>query len=165
MVNALFADKPLWKSRIAAIWNRDDLRLGPHYNTRVQIYKQLSWLWEDPIVQSTFPENDPGTCWDQSNTVLIDDSKFKALSEPHNLIQIDEFTIERARSGQPDDTLLAVANYLEGVKKSSDASVIMKNLPFVYVPMELGTWSCSWEDVGVKGKGKEKAVAEVDLTV
>jgi hypothetical protein len=34
----------------------------------------------------------PGQCWDQTNTILIDDSKLKALSEPFNIFEIPEFT-------------------------------------------------------------------------
>ncbi|OQE21760.1 hypothetical protein PENSTE_c011G04533 [Penicillium steckii] len=38
---------------------------------------------------ASFPE---GQRWDQSNTILIDDSKLKALSEPYNILEIPEFT-------------------------------------------------------------------------
>jgi hypothetical protein len=34
----------------------------------------------------------PGHRWDQTNTILIDDSKLKALSEPFNILEIPEFT-------------------------------------------------------------------------
>lgn len=33
-----------------------------------------------------------GRRWDQTNTILIDDSKLKALSEPYNILEIPEFT-------------------------------------------------------------------------
>ena len=33
----------------------------------------------------------PGQRWDQTNTILIDDSKLKALSEPFNILEIPEF--------------------------------------------------------------------------
>ena len=40
-------------------------------------------------VKIEYPE---GHRWDQTNTVLIDDSKIKALSEPYNILEIPEFT-------------------------------------------------------------------------
>lgn len=40
-------------------------------------------------VNIEYPE---GHRWDQTNTVLIDDSKIKALSEPYNILEIPEFT-------------------------------------------------------------------------
>jgi hypothetical protein len=35
----------------------------------------------------------PGHRWDQTNTILLDDSNLKALSEPWNILEIPEFTL------------------------------------------------------------------------
>lgn len=42
--------------------------------------------------QQEIPPLPVGQRWDQTNTILIDDSKLKALSEPFNILEIPEFT-------------------------------------------------------------------------
>ncbi|KAI5285306.1 hypothetical protein KEM54_000667 [Ascosphaera aggregata] len=67
------------------IWARDKLRLKEwEYNSKVQVYKNLEWVWEDVNIKGY------GN-WDQSNTVLVDDSRLKAASHPFNLLEIPEF--------------------------------------------------------------------------
>lgn len=46
-------------------------------------------LEQERELAASFPA---GQRWDQSNTILIDDSKLKALSEPYNILEIPEFT-------------------------------------------------------------------------
>lgn len=91
------------------------------YNNKLQVYKELHKPWADPDIQASFPGNEhllgpaatteastaekrasrsrqektnklpAGQRWDQTNTILIDDSKLKALSEPFNILEIPEF--------------------------------------------------------------------------
>lgn len=85
---------------LVAQWGRDKFGLTRvQYNSKLQVYKELHKVWNDRKVQCAYPGNDPtatkfspGHRWDQSNTVLIDDSKLKALSEPYNILEIPEFT-------------------------------------------------------------------------
>ena len=131
-------------AKLVEVWHREHLRLGVHYNEKVQVYKQLSWLWEDVKVQASFPvdtsaplkiedgwkEPSPTpTKWDQSNTVLLDDTTDKAASEPYNLICVDEFTKEKKDDG--DDVLGRVMAYLEDLKWEADVSAAMRVRPFV----------------------------------
>ncbi|RMJ24612.1 NIF domain protein [Aspergillus sp. HF37] len=41
----------------------------------------------------SLPLPPPGHRWDQTNTILLDDSNLKALSEPWNILEIPEFTL------------------------------------------------------------------------
>ena len=129
-------------AKLVEVWSREQLRLGTHYNEKVQVYKQLSWLWEDAKVQSSFPaetpasfriedgwKEPPSTKWDQSNTVLLDDTTDKAASEPYNLICVTEFTKENKDDG--DDMLGRVMAYLEDLKWEADVSAAMRVRPFV----------------------------------
>lgn len=77
---------------LAAIWARDKLDLTPvQYRAKVQVYKKLDKIWANNEIQSS--SFSPGTGkWDQTNTILVDDSHLKALQEPHNLLQVPEFT-------------------------------------------------------------------------
>ena len=75
---------------LAAVWGRDKLGLNPaQYEEKVQVYKRLENVWEDERIQATCLH---GKRWSQTNTVLVDDNHLKALSQPHNLIQVPEFT-------------------------------------------------------------------------
>jgi hypothetical protein len=58
--------------------------------------------------------------WDQSNTVLIDDSCLKAAANPYNIFEIPEFT----NKPNPDDDLVlkAVLERIKILAKSNDVS-------------------------------------------
>ncbi|KAI5197629.1 HAD-like protein [Aureobasidium subglaciale] len=111
---------------LVAIWSRDKLRLPDNlFGEKVQVYKQLSWIWDDPTLQV----NAPLGGWSQKDTVLVDDSIDKAAAEPHNLIEVDEFT------GDPEQnentTLLDVIAYLERIRWHENVSAEMRAAPFV----------------------------------
>ncbi|KAL4750227.1 hypothetical protein BDW72DRAFT_118755 [Aspergillus terricola var. indicus] len=86
------------RQKLVAEWGRDKLGLSKsEYNTKVQVYKTLETVWSSKQIQASHPGRvnkgkKKGPRWDQSNTVLIDDSRLKAVSEPYNLIEIPEFT-------------------------------------------------------------------------
>lgn len=75
--------------KLATVWARDRLGLSKEqYNNKVQIYKDLNRVWKDPELQSLANSNEP---WNQSNTILVDDSYIKATAQPHSLLQVPEF--------------------------------------------------------------------------
>jgi hypothetical protein len=107
------------KEKLVARWSRDHLDLTKEqFNNKVQVYKVLEKVWADKSIQAKFPTKKtrsgkaafsalryaPGLDelkemtgflnkrWDQSNTVLIDDSTLKAAANPYNIIQVPEFT-------------------------------------------------------------------------
>ncbi|KAL4999056.1 NLI interacting factor-like phosphatase-domain-containing protein [Aspergillus recurvatus] len=86
------------RKKLVAEWGRDKLGLSKsEYNTKVQVYKTLETVWSSKQIQASHPGRvnkgkKKGPRWDQTNTVLIDDSRLKAVSEPYNLIEIPEFT-------------------------------------------------------------------------
>lgn len=122
---------------LVAIWGRDTLRLSTKdYAKRVQVYKQLSWIWTDPAIQASsreVSEKQPdGEEWSQANTILIDDSSEKARSEPHNLVRIDEFL---GRDDQMKvDVLGQVVQYLEWARKHEDVSACVRAHPWYFNP-------------------------------
>ncbi|GAB7353428.1 hypothetical protein MBLNU459_g3898t1 [Dothideomycetes sp. NU459] len=116
---------PKQRKALVGVWGRDTLRLPTSlFREKVQVYKQLAWVWQDQAVKakvlsSELPidaEHMPG--FNQGNTVLIDDSAEKAASEPHNLIEVDEF------GGRPDEmqgtVLSQVVEYLEKARCAED---------------------------------------------
>ena len=78
---------------LAAFWARDRLELSrEQLHAKVQVYKKLDQVFADKMIQSAYPDEEYGAGeWDQSNTILVDDSNLKALAQPHNLLQIPEF--------------------------------------------------------------------------
>jgi len=114
------------QQQLVAIWSRDKLRLPAHlFAEKVQVYKQLSWIWEDPNLKL----NAPLGGWSQRDTVLIDDSIDKAAAEPYNLIEVDEYTGIPAQSDNM--TLLHVIAYLERIRWYENVSAEMRAAPFI----------------------------------
>lgn len=115
--NQIFS--PVQREKLVARWSRDHLDLTKEqFNNKVQVYKVLEKVWADANIQARFPTKKtksgkaafnalrytPGLDqqkemtgflnkrWDQSNTVLIDDSTLKAAANPYNIIEVPEFT-------------------------------------------------------------------------
>lgn len=117
------------REQVISVWARDKLRLSAdHYNQKVQVYKQLSWIWDDPVIANSCPG--PEREWSQENTVLVDDSLEKAASEPHNILKIDEF--EAKPEQMKSDVLGQVVRYLEALRWERDVSAYMRWKPFIY---------------------------------
>lgn len=105
------------RQQLAAEWGRDKFGLtSAQYKEKIQVYKRLETVWADEGIQAKYPtsktklgkqrhaqllahQENPDAVppplpmrWDQSNTVLIDDSKLKAAAQPYNILEIPEFT-------------------------------------------------------------------------
>ncbi|KAJ5933498.1 hypothetical protein N7454_005827 [Penicillium verhagenii] len=110
IVKILFPSKSQ-KRKLVALWGRDKFGLTTRqYNAKLQVYKELHKVWDASECQLRYPGNatapkdggpskdipmppfPKGRRWDQTNTILIDDSKIKALSEPYNILEVPEFT-------------------------------------------------------------------------
>jgi hypothetical protein len=114
--------------KVVAIWARDKFNLTlEDYNSHVQCYKRLTYLWQDPRIAYSHPEYSHGYRWDQTNTVLVDDSIEKGRSEPYNLIEIPEFL---GAENEPRDILPQVHDHLNYLSMHSDVSACLKMYPF-----------------------------------
>ncbi|KAI9786878.1 MAG: hypothetical protein M1839_005109 [Geoglossum umbratile] len=114
---------------LVAEWGRDKLGLTPEqYSQKVQVYKQLGSVWDSDVAAS-HPEYSTGGRWDQSNTVLLDDSALKASAQPYNHISVPEFIGDR----EPEDRRSAfnqVMGYLEAITLQQDVSSYIRRVPF-----------------------------------
>lgn len=119
------------RKQVVGVWGRDKFGLTEQdYNKRTQCYKRLTTLWNDPVIKSAYPSRRPGFeggCWDQGNTVLIDDSIEKARSEPHNAITLPEYLGGADEAG---DVLPSVHDYLNELCFQEDVSAFMRANPF-----------------------------------
>ncbi|PHH80313.1 hypothetical protein CDD82_1841 [Ophiocordyceps australis] len=122
---------PVQCRKLVVVWGREQLGLCiDDYNSRVQCYKRLSVLWQSGAVQASYSELLPG-CWDQSNTVLVDDSPEKGRSEPYNIMAIPEFSGLRH---EPKDVLPQVHDYLNRLCYARNISSHMRESPFQLNP-------------------------------
>lgn len=114
------------RQRLLGIWGRDRLGLSKEDSMRrVQVYKRLDSIWNDPQIQFNHPLASRGGRWHQGNTVLLDDSPEKSRSEPHNFVEIIEF------NGAPEDPniLRDVAEYLTTLRMTTNVSSYIRQYP------------------------------------
>lgn len=126
--------RPAQRIQMAGVWARDKLDLTKdQYNAKVQVYKKLQKIWADNSVQA---RAEPGRKWDQSNTVLVDDSQLKALAQPHNLLQVPEFENDAPKRGGPalrdwqlhqQEIVKSVEQKLEELKWQVDVSRLIRH--------------------------------------
>ncbi|KAI9700440.1 MAG: hypothetical protein M1836_002455 [Candelina mexicana] len=139
MCRYLFQDDQ--RALLKGEWGRDRLGLSAQqYNAKVQVYKRLEWVWEDDSIAVSHPHYAKGGRWDQSNTVLIDDTTLKATAQPHNLLEVPEFTGGPAQMKL--DLLRQVVGYVEELRWQVDVSSFIKQNPF---RVDSG-WDHHWPD-------------------
>lgn len=126
MCNAILT--PELKGKVIAIWGRDKFGLSKQdFDLRVQCYKRLTTLWNDRTIAKSHPEYASGGRWDQTNTVLVDDSLEKGRSEPFNLIEVPEFFGNADEQGR---ILPQVHDHLNHLSMHSNVSACLRSGPF-----------------------------------
>lgn len=137
MVNALFSAPQ--KAALLALWGRDTLGLTKYqFSSKIQVYKRLERVWDG---QYRVPHSEQGRAWDQTNTMLLDDSAAKAKGQPWNHLEVPEF-LGRAGEMKQDRALYALVGYLEELKWSGNVSAFIRGMPF-----KLGE---EWDVTGTK---------------
>lgn len=115
------------RKRLVAEWGRDKFGLSKsQYKNKVQVYKTLETVWADESIQAAYPGKKGSGRWDQKNTILIDDSKLKALSEPYNILEIPEFTGTPAPGVDEASILPKVLDCLDTLARHDDASKLIR---------------------------------------
>ncbi|KAE8339275.1 NLI interacting factor-like phosphatase-domain-containing protein [Aspergillus arachidicola] len=130
------------RKALVAEWGRDKFGLtSSQYRAKIQVYKTLETVWSNKAVQASYPSPSQNkrrkaahtgtqlkTRWDQSNTILIDDSKLKALSEPYNILEIPEFTNQH---GLDESAIFPkVMQLLDELAKHDDVSKVLHRWNF-----------------------------------
>ncbi|KAI0157628.1 HAD-like domain-containing protein [Xylariaceae sp. FL1272] len=125
---------PEERSKVIAVWGRDRFGLTrSDYETRVQCYKRLTLLWDDPVVAASHPDAANGGKWSQYNTVLVDDSVEKGRAEPFNIIAIPEYDASNAEhTSVPGAVLPQVHDYLNELSLQANISAYIREKPFAY---------------------------------
>lgn len=122
---------PAQFSALIAIWGRDTLRIPSKlFRENVQVYKQLSWIWQSPLqsrasAPTALCNGAPGW-YDQTNTVLIDDTLEKGIAEPYNLLQVQEYLGGDEVTAEGGQGILSqTAAYLNQMAWASDVSAFL----------------------------------------
>ncbi|PKY06843.1 HAD-like protein [Aspergillus campestris IBT 28561] len=112
------------RKALVAEWGRDKFGLTPkQYGSKLQVYKTLQTVWANESIQAKYPGR-ARRPWNQTNTILIDDSKLKALSEPYNILEIPEFT--NPPGAGDEDIFPKVLDRLEALSKYDDVSKALR---------------------------------------
>ncbi|KAG0197687.1 hypothetical protein BGX28_008798 [Mortierella sp. GBA30] len=135
MLNAGLSKKAIQK--LDRIWDRSHFNLHDvDYSRKVLTLKDLEFVWEEIEAEranATEKELSSGqkydTCFDQTNTVLIDDSEEKAQLQPHNCIVLKTFDEALARDGT-DNELLNVIEYMRVLQYQRNVSAFVRSLPY-----------------------------------
>ncbi|KAG0025042.1 hypothetical protein BGZ81_007447 [Podila clonocystis] len=133
MLNHGFGDRiPL----LDRVWARDTFRLPEHdYVRKVLTVKDLEFIWEGIEEERKVASNEDlaqeklAMVYDQTNTLLIDDSTAKIQLQPYNGLALREFDKSCAKSGA-DDELPKVIKYLEKLIYQKNISAYMRLHPF-----------------------------------
>lgn len=145
--------------KLDRVWTRKDFRLSEHdYNKKVLTIKDLEFIWDAIKAEKTSTavkgsataaavvvvppspkgavdekkealEEEEAEVFDQTNTVLIDDSFDKVQLQPYNGVQLLDFDEDLARAGT-DCELLKVKRYLEKLIYQKNVSAYMRVHPF-----------------------------------
>lgn len=129
---------PAERENTVAMWARDRLGLtSEQYQGKVPSYKDLRTIWSDETIQRTHPFYNWGGRWNQTNTLLLDDSAYKASAQPYNFVEVPELTAEsfkresRQGNGVPISVLAQVAWYIQDASMHLDVSAFVRTRPFI----------------------------------
>ncbi|KAF9182891.1 hypothetical protein BGZ51_004367 [Haplosporangium sp. Z 767] len=119
-------------SKLDRVWSREHFRLPrSDYTKKVLTIKDLEFVWEGIEKEKKFAKDTEKYAveFDQTNTVLIDDSTAKIQLQPHNGLALRDFDKDLASAGT-DHELLKVRRYLEKLVYQQNVSAYMRLHPF-----------------------------------
>ncbi|KAF9999733.1 hypothetical protein BGZ65_004961 [Modicella reniformis] len=125
-------------SKLDRIWNREHFQLPENdYIRNVLTIKDLEFVWDDIARDKSDTvhasgggnSNEESIEFDQTNTILIDDSTAKIQLQPYNGVALRDFDEELAKVGT-DNELLKVKKYLEKLIYQANVSAYMRLHPF-----------------------------------
>ena len=133
MINAVTTEAQ--RQLIIASWARDTLGLTPEeYNRKSPCVKDLEKVFRNRVIRKR------GIVWNESNTILIDDSFAKAALQPFNHIYIPEFLGDV----EADNVLYQIISYLEGLRYQGHVARFIRESPFRAHQGDVDLHSMEW---------------------
>ncbi|KAF9106842.1 hypothetical protein BGX27_009016 [Mortierella sp. AM989] len=112
-------------TKLDRIWNRSHFRLPKvDFDRKTLTLKDLEFVWE-----AIKKDKSQSIKFDQTNTVLIDDSKDKIMLQRYNGLTLKDFDHAAVQAGN-DNELLKVVKYLEKLVMQKNVSAYMRLHPF-----------------------------------
>ncbi|KAF9903303.1 hypothetical protein EC991_003995 [Linnemannia zychae] len=119
------------------VWNREHLQLRmKDFRRKVLTLKDLEFVWREierernrAKPEQLLPGGRYEFQYDQTNTILIDDSPHKSQLQPHNCMIVPDFDKDRVQSGE-DNELLKVVHYIKELLYQDNVSAYMRTRPF-----------------------------------
>lgn len=154
--------------KIDRVWNREHLQLcSKDLYRKVLTLKDLEFVWS--AIEAERTEAKPEQLleggkyefrYDQTNTVLIDDSSHKTQLQPHNCMIVPDFDSTRVQCGD-DQELLKVIHYLSDLLYQDNVSAYMRTSPFntnsaFYLSQEFHTKAAVWTKTPKNLKAMER---------
>ncbi|KAG0290007.1 hypothetical protein BGZ96_006505 [Linnemannia gamsii] len=154
--------------KIDRVWNREHLQLrSKDLYRKVLTLKDLEFVWS--AIEAERAEANPEQLleggkyefrYDQTNTVLIDDSSHKTQLQPHNCMIVPDFDSTRVQCGD-DQELLKVIHYLSDLLYQDNVSAYMRTSPFntnsaFYLSQEFHTKAAVWTNTPKNLKAMER---------
>ncbi|KAI1300710.1 hypothetical protein EDD11_006022 [Mortierella claussenii] len=129
-----------YENRLERVWSRDHFKLHhDDYNRKVLTLKDLEIVWREieaerhqrKVMQALDPTlpNEYTYSYDQTNTILIDDSVHKSQLQPYNCVVLTDFN-EHQQKVNTDTELLKVRHYLQKLIQQENVSAYIKRHPF-----------------------------------
>ncbi|KAF9204459.1 hypothetical protein BGZ49_005271 [Haplosporangium sp. Z 27] len=134
MLKAGFGSK---EELLDRIWDRSHFNLRDlDFKRNVLTLKNLEFVWDQieydrqyATDEELLEGNKYGMHYDQTNTVLIDDSVHKSQLQPYNCVLLTEFDLKLSQAGT-DTELLKVMEYLTRLAVQQNVSAYIKRNPF-----------------------------------
>ncbi|GJJ70401.1 hypothetical protein EMPS_02750 [Entomortierella parvispora] len=130
------------RKNLDRIWSREDCRLSSlDFYRKVLTLKDLDFVWEvaekervaagqkPELVKKKHAKKKYAVRFDQTNTIMIDDSIHKTQLQPYNSIILPDYD-EDARDGGMDRELLKVRDYLTRLLYQENVSAYIRTSPF-----------------------------------
>ncbi|KAF9569997.1 hypothetical protein EC968_002356 [Mortierella alpina] len=164
MLKAGFKGNGYSLDRLDRVWSRDHFKLDEiDYTRKVLTLKDLEYVWEEIEAERSAATEEQlkegeiyGMHYDQTNTVLIDDSTDKSQLQPYNCLVLTDFDKELAEAGT-DTELLKIKQYLARLIYEQNVSAYMRLHPFQSSSPEFNGTSLSG---GKKVSGEKKVSDE-----
>ncbi|KAG0365773.1 hypothetical protein BGZ54_006219 [Gamsiella multidivaricata] len=134
MLGTCFLDK---LTKLDRIWSREHFQLDTvDFHRKVLTLKDLEFVWreieaerEQAPEEELQPGQRYGTQYDQTNTVLIDDSPHKSQLQPYNCVLIRDFN-KKLSLESTDIELVKVMKYLQRLIGQQNVSAYIRRHPF-----------------------------------
>ncbi|KAM0786550.1 hypothetical protein ACM66B_002007 [Microbotryomycetes sp. NB124-2] len=126
--------------KLVSVWAREDFGLTPDdFQSNVAVVKDLDKLWR-------FLHNSGAGSWNETNTIMVDDTPSKLRAQPFTLIGAPTFNFPSSRKRTPTDTfLLTLVGMLDTLVNESNVTNVIRNNHWYDIARKQDNTSKRWQ--------------------